>query len=102
MAAGHYLWREGTLVLHCHVQPGASKSEWHGIHGERLKVRVKAPPADGRANRELLRFVAAEFGVGTGQVALLAGASARAKTVAVTAPRRLPAGALIPGPEGAA
>lgn len=102
MTGSHYHWRDGTLVLQCHVQPGASASEWCGIHGERLKVRVKAPPAEGRANHELLRFVAAEFGVATGQVTLLAGASARKKTIAISSPRRFPPDVLVPALPGTA
>jgi len=91
----HYAWRDHILLLHCHVQPGASASEWHGKHGDRIKLRIKAPAADGKANRELLRFVASEFGVGVTQVAVVAGTSARAKTIAVTSPQRLPPAALV-------
>ena len=50
-----------------HVQPGAKRTEVAGIHGEgaaaRLKIRLAAPPVDGKANAELLRFLAAAFGV---------------------------------------
>jgi hypothetical protein len=44
-----------------HVQPGAKRTEVAGVHGEgaaaRLKVRLAAPPVDGKANAELLRFL---------------------------------------------
>lgn len=57
MAAG-YQWHESgnVLILSLHVQPKASKDEWAGLHGERLKLRIKAPPIDGKANQYLLKF----------------------------------------------
>ena len=72
-------WRrevEGDLVLLLHVQPGAKRTEVAGIHGEtatgRLRIRLAAPPVDGKANAELVRFLAAAFGVPRRAVTLLA------------------------------
>ena len=52
---------EDGVRLTLHVQPGASRSELAGMHGDALKVRVAAPPVDGAANRELIRFLAAQL-----------------------------------------
>ena len=65
------------------VQPGASRSEVAGLHGTELKVRVKAPPVDGKANAALLEFLAELFRVKRGQCELLRGETARSKTVFV-------------------
>src|SRR5690349_9294235 len=46
------------VVLTVHVQPKASRTEYVGIHGNALKIRVAAPPVDGAANDELVRFLA--------------------------------------------
>jgi uncharacterized protein (TIGR00251 family) len=46
-----------------HIQPKASRDEWSGLHGERLKLRIKAPPVDGKANAYLIGFLAKEFGI---------------------------------------
>ena len=64
------------------VSPGGSRSRWMGRMADgRLKLRVGAPPEDGRANRELVRFVAESLGVPQRAVRLVAGASARDKVL---------------------
>ena len=90
-------WRreDGTaLVLALHVQPGASRTEIAGTHGTagdaRLKLRLAAPPADGKANAELLRYLAEAFGVPLRQVVLVRGATSRQKSVRIESPARRP------------
>lgn len=51
------------------------------MHGEALKVRVAAPPVDGAANAELLRFLADLLGVSRARVQIVSGATARRKSV---------------------
>ncbi len=69
--------------LRLHVQPRAKVTAWAGVHGDRLKLRVVAPPAHGAANEACLRAVAERLGVARSQVELLRGARAREKDVAV-------------------
>lgn len=77
--------RNGDVVtLTLHIQPGAKRSEIAGLHGEALKIRLAAPPVEGRANEALLKFVAELFGVPARQVELKQGAQSRHKVVAVT------------------
>ncbi|HEX6929898.1 MAG TPA: DUF167 family protein [Gammaproteobacteria bacterium] len=85
-------WENGDLVLTLHVQPRASRDELVGAHGDALKVRITAPPVEGKANDRLLRFLADAFGVGRSDVQLVAGATGRRKTFRIRTPRRLPAG----------
>ncbi len=76
--------REGdciTLVLH--VQPGAKRSEVAGLHGEALKIRLAAPPIEGRANEALLRFIAERFNVPLRNVGIKQGEQSRHKRVEV-------------------
>ncbi|MDE2131479.1 MAG: YggU family protein [Betaproteobacteria bacterium] len=75
---------DGTLVLQLHVQPGAKRTGWAGLHGDAIKVRLAAPPVDGQANEALLRFLADTFGVPVRQVVLRAGAGSRQKRVALS------------------
>ncbi len=75
---------DGDGVILClHVQPGARKTEIAGLHGEALKIRLAAPPVDGKANASLIEFLARQLGVAKSAVELLSGATSRAKRVRV-------------------
>ena len=71
----------GELLLRVLVVPRASKSAVAGLHDGRLKVRIAAPPVDGAANKELVRFLAGELGAARSQVGIDRGASGKRKTV---------------------
>jgi uncharacterized protein len=73
-----------VLTLTLHVQPGAKRTDVAGLHGEALKIRLAAPPIEGRANEALLRFIAEAFGVPLRQVELKQGGQSRHKVVAIT------------------
>jgi hypothetical protein len=66
-----------------HVQPGASRSEFAGRHGDRVKVRLAAPAVDGRANEALIEFLAAHYGVRKRDVRILSGLKSRQKRVEI-------------------
>lgn len=66
-----------------HVQPGASRTELAGRHGDALKVRLAAPPVGGAANEALVRFLAELLEVPRSAVRLDRGAAGRSKLVAV-------------------
>lgn len=88
--------REGeVLSLTLHVQPGAKRTEISGLHGEALKIRLAAPPIEGRANEALLRFIADTFGVPLRQVELKQGGQSRHKVVLVTGSKVAPDSLLI-------
>ncbi len=80
-------------LLDLRVQPGARRTEVAGTHGDRLRVRVAAPANEGKANAELVRFVARRLGVNRSNVAIAHGEHARDKTLRVggssSDPRRL-------------
>lgn len=71
------------VVLSLHIQPGAKKTEVAGVHGEALKVRLGAPPVDGKANEALIAFLAERLGVPKARVILEAGQTSRSKRVRV-------------------
>jgi hypothetical protein len=73
----------GGARLRLHVQPRATRSEIAGLHGEALKVRLAAPPVEGAANDELVRFLAERLGISRRRVTLETGAGSRAKMVRV-------------------
>ena len=86
-----YRWQNGVLILEIRVQPRASHDEIAGARGERLKIRLTAPPVDGKANSQLLKFLATLFGVRRNQVTLISGARNRDKRIAIESPKTLPA-----------
>jgi hypothetical protein len=86
----YYRWDGEDLILDCHLQPKASKDEFAGLHGERIKIRLTAPPVDGKANAQLLAFLAAAFAVSKSQVSLESGQQSRQKRVRIRQPRQLP------------
>ncbi len=65
------------------IQPRASRTELVGLHGDALRIRLAAPPVDGAANDELVRFLAHLLGVPGRAVEITAGHSGRQKTVDV-------------------
>lgn len=66
-----------------HVQPRAQRTEIVGWHGDAIKIRVAAPPVDGAANQELLRFLATRLDLPIAQLRLTAGSTGRRKRVEV-------------------
>lgn len=68
-----------------HIVPRASTTEIVGMHGDALKIRLAAPPVDGKANKALLDFLAAHYGVPVRNLVLLSGATSRRKVVEIRA-----------------
>ena len=79
-----WLKRSGDHVtLTLHIQPGAKKTEIAGEHGDALKIRLAAPPVDGKANAALLEFIADRLEVTKSAVTLKSGQTSRRKVVEV-------------------
>ena len=70
-------------VLRVHVQPGARGEGIAGVHGNALKVRVRAPATSGRANDAVLTLLSKELGVPATALTLTGGASSRDKRVRI-------------------
>jgi len=68
------------------AQPGAKRTETAGLYQGCLKVRLKAPPADNKANRELMSFLAARLNIRPNQIEFVSGRSGRKKILQVTMP----------------
>ncbi|MBW7902069.1 MAG: DUF167 domain-containing protein [Rhodocyclaceae bacterium] len=77
---------DGRATLTLHVQPGAKKTEVAGVHGDALKLRLAAPPVDGKANAALLAFLGERLDLPKAALTLKSGQTSRRKVVEVTAP----------------
>ncbi len=73
----------GGIELSLHIQPRAGRTEVVGPHGDALKIRLAAPPVDGEANEELIRFLAKTLGVAKSAVSIESGGTGRKKRVRV-------------------
>lgn len=75
--------KDGAVIFSVKVVPRASKTELVGEHGGALKIRIAAPPVEGAANEELIKFLAKTFGVAKSAIEIVAGEQGRRKTVRV-------------------
>ena len=73
-------------LLTLHIQPGAKRTEVVGEHGDALKIRLAAPPVDGKANDALIAFLADARGLPRRDLELRAGMASRRKLVAAPLP----------------
>lgn len=80
----------GVWRLRVRVQPGAKKTETAGVYdaggpcGLRARIKLAAPPVDGKANKALVVFVAKRLGLKNSQVSLDAGQASRDKSLLIT------------------
>jgi uncharacterized protein (TIGR00251 family) len=86
-----YQWHDGDLVLNIRVQPRASSDGFAEILGDRIKLRITAPPLDGKANRHVIAYLAQIFKVARANVRIISGESGRNKRIRIQRPAQLPA-----------
>ncbi len=72
---------EGGVLLDVRLVPRARRDEVEGIYGDSLKIRVAAPPVEGRANEALLRFLGRKLGVSRSRFEIRRGRTSRRKLV---------------------
>ena len=92
VASGNwYRWQDNCLLLNCRIQPRAGKDGFAEVLGEQIKIRISAPPTDGKANTHLIKFLAGEFAVPQKNISIIKGESSRQKQIRICHPGRLPA-----------
>jgi hypothetical protein len=75
--------KNGSLIFTVRVVPRASKTELVGEHDGALKIRLAAPPVDGAANEELIKFLAKIFAVTKSEVEIISGQTAKVKQIRI-------------------
>ncbi len=83
-------WQGDTLLLWVKATPRAKQTQIEGVMENRLKVRLNAPPVDGKANKVLQKYLSKQFGVPRGRVTLLKGDRAREKKFEIRDPQKIP------------
>lgn len=76
--------KQPAITITVQVQPRSSGDGIAGMHGGRLKVRISAPPVDGKANERLTEVIAKAFGVSKSSVEIIKGHTSRLKTVRIS------------------
>jgi len=71
------------VVISVRVVPRASRNEVCGEVGGALKIRLRAPPVEGKANRMLIEFLGERIGIRRSRIALLAGEKGRGKRIRI-------------------
>lgn len=96
-ATSWYRWSGDDLEVTLRVQPRAPRDAFLEEQGGCLRVRIQAPPVEGKANDALRRFLADAFGVPQSRVEFLNGEQSRVKRLVIRAPRRFPLPIQRPG-----
>ncbi len=72
---------ENSLNIQVQIQPGSSKDQIIGLHNGRLKIKISAPPVDGKANQNLIEFIAKALGVSKSKIEIVKGRTSKLKTL---------------------
>jgi len=73
------------VILKIYLQPKSSKNEVTGPYRDGIKVKVTAPPMEGKANEALVRFLAKKFGISPSRIEIIKGLHSREKTLRISA-----------------
>jgi len=71
------------LLIDVRVQPKSSKNAIVGIHGEALKIKLNAPPVEGKANKALIQLMAKLLGCPKSAVEIISGQASRSKRLLI-------------------
>lgn len=71
------------IILKVYLQPKSSRNEIVGPYRDGIKVKVTAPPIEGKANEALIRFLAKELGISSSYIEILKGHHSREKTLKI-------------------
>jgi uncharacterized protein (TIGR00251 family) len=75
---------QAAITLKVHLLPRASQEGIVGMHGDAIKIKVTAPPLNGKANKALTRFIAKKLNISSSQVEIIAGQRSREKLLRIT------------------
>jgi uncharacterized protein (TIGR00251 family) len=76
--------KDGILIK-VHIVPNSSKTQIVGTHGDRLKLKIKAPPVDGKANEEIVSFLSKTLNIKKNQIELMTGQTSKSKNLLIKA-----------------
>lgn len=81
-----FMEKDGCIILNMKVVPRASKDEIQGVMGDTLKVRIQAPPVEGKANAYLVKFLSKQWKIPRTRIEILSGKTGRKKRLRISKP----------------
>lgn len=75
---------DGSLLLSLYVQPRSGRNAIVGLHGDAVKLRLNAPPVDGKANKAVIAFLAKSLKIPKSAVTIRSGMQSRMKKILLT------------------
>lgn len=85
-----FTWKNNTLILQLYLQPGTKENAVCGLFNNRLKIKIKAPPVSGKANKELVELLSKDFHIAKSRIIISNGKLNRKKTIIIDSPVKLP------------
>ena len=85
-----FKWQDGDLILKIKVQPKSSINKFFEPEEEEIKLKITAPPVDGKANEAVIKFLSKLFGVSKSSITILSGETGRHKRIKIASPQKIP------------
>lgn len=89
-------WEDGNLILALKINARASRDSYQGIYGDRHKIALSTAPENGKANKQLLAYLAKTFGCALKDITLLSGQFSPLKIIKIHHPQILPVDWTLP------
>lgn len=86
----YFYWQEQDLYLLVRVQPRSAQDQINGVLNNRLKIKLTAPPVDGKANTQLVKYLARQFRIPASRVAVISGHTGQNKKLMISHPKTIP------------
>ena len=78
--------KDGCIILNVRVVPRASRDGIQGLMGDALKIRIQAPPVEGKANAYLVKFLSKQWKIPRRDIEILSGETGRNKRLRISNP----------------
>lgn len=85
-----YKWDGEDLIITVRAQPNSSKDIITPPENDIVKVKIKAPPVDGKANSHLIKFLSKSFGTPKSKIVILNGETSKSKRIKIPSPKKIP------------
>lgn len=79
-----YSFKDAKIILAVLIQANSKKNEIQGFHDNKLKLRIHSPPVDGKANKEIIKFLSQIFAIKKNQLEIIKGHTEKVKLLQIS------------------